>query len=224
MALTDKERATAYRRRKMEELRARGDIQIKVITASPAKGAIERIARATSDILRDEPLDVTDEMLEGDLVESFLKSGAPQLIRFEIEGIGAVGVKMVPFRSKPVLLTIVLEGETDLDIYRQQFPILQRLLDLENYLWRTPEYVALCAELGIDHLWHEPKFASEHATLAFDLLEWTNHPMKESGGPNYYIAQHFVFDMLDDIRNGFETQGNSSFWVQLCSRSSHYTD
>ena len=34
----------------------------------------------------------------------------------------------------------------------------------------------------------------------------------------------FIFDMLDDIRNGFETQGNSSFWVQLCSRDSHYTD
>ena len=209
MATSDKERSRAYRQRQAElqrDLKSKGLMSIKVITATAAMPAVERICQATADLYLNQHEDVTDDMLDAsrrDLLASFLASGSPQMVEFRKEGIGAVGVKMIPWHSTPVLVTHPLMADTDVQRLREQFPLLARVRDLSAYHWKTPAYVTLCADLGIDYLWHAPTFHSEYEDLAWSLLDWDVEvfPQVSRGrSGDVWRVRNFVFDVLDMLR------------------------
>lgn len=203
------ERVRAYRQRQAElrgELKKLGLQTIKLIAVEPAFVGLERVTQATADLYLKRPSEIGDdhfERHEQDLLGSFLKSGSPQMVEFRMDGIGAMGVKMIPWRSTPVLCTFKISGrDIDQNLFLEQFPLLRQVHDFIGYHWRTPEYIRLCQTLGIDPLYHAPEFHIDYDELGWSLLDWDVEWFERGlrQGEAYYAVRNFVFDILDLLR------------------------
>lgn len=210
MAQPDSERARAYRQRRAEQrakLIERGAVEVKTVVAGPAREAIERVAKTTLDIYLDEPSEVSDDdvtAMRHDLRASYLMSGTPQMVEYRIEGVGSMGVKMIPFRSTPVLVTFLISGNDQTGdrgkTFREQFPIIDRIHKFTDYHWKTPEYLEICKILGIDAHYHEPIFHQDYSKMGWDLLEWDISNTDKKNNIEFHTVRNFVFDMLDLLR------------------------
>lgn len=181
-------------------------MSIKVITATAATPAVERICQATADLYLHRHEGVTDDMLDAsrqDLLASFLASGSLQMVEFRMDGIGAVGVKMIPWYSTPVLVTHSLLPDTNIQKLCEQFPLLAKVHRLTAYHWKTPAYIALCADLGIDYLWRAPVFHTEYEDLAWSLLDWDVDILPRINQRltgDIWRVRDFIFDVIDMLR------------------------
>lgn len=202
------ERVRAHRQRQADlrkKLHDQGFINIRLVVAEPASAPIERITQATADLYLKRPFEITDESFDEhqqDLLASFLQSGAPQMVEFKINGVGSMGIKMIPWRSTPVICHFPLNGISNNKTFYDQFPILSRISKFNHYHWRTPEYIEICADLGIDPFHGAPEFNIDYEAMAWSLLDWDNEGLSkfEKDGHIYYKIRNLLYDILDLMR------------------------
>lgn len=202
------ERVRAHRQRQAdlrEKLRDQGLINIRLIVAEPASVPIEKITQATADLYLKRPFEITEETFDEhqqDLLASFLQSGAPQMVEFKINGLGSMGVKMIPWRSTPVICHHPLNGNANSRAFYDQFPILNRVSKFNHYHWRTPEYIEICTDLGLDPLYGSPEFNIDYESMAWSLLDWDNDELTkfERDGNIYYRVRNLLYDVLEILR------------------------
>lgn len=210
MAKSNTERSREHRERQAQmiaDLRSKGLAQVLAATAAPAAAPIERFCQLTADFFLKKPAQVGDvdfDATHQSLVHSFLSSGAGQIASFEIPEVGTIAVKLIPWRSTPVLCTCAISGwNVPKDIFLELFPKFRRASELVGYHWRTSAYVDVCLDLGFNPTHGEPTFHSEYDDLAWALLQWDAdigiHAVLKAGGPACE-ARNFVFDVLDLLR------------------------
>lgn len=209
-----KDRQKEYRARqaeRLERLKKLGLVEYRVVVPEPvasASSAFHRLAQTISNLYLDEQ-DFLDGIPAPDTMEAeraFLSSGAPQLIEFQIAGVGSVGLKMIPFRSIPTFCWIPLKasesGVERLDLQRfvDQFPMFQQAYALTGFHWKNSEYLRICEQLGIDSQWQAPEFLAEYEALGWSLLDWEAANRVKLFDPDGCDARSFIFDVLAVIR------------------------
>ena len=133
------------------------------------------------------------------MVDSFMAvSGKVAL--FEIEKHGqrnAVGVKVIPFRTLPVLLTQVMTADTMLRELYDAHPLLEQTTTLGNYHWDTPSFREACIALDLDPDLGRPRFRPPYEILAEELLHGVAARFNEK--PDEWHPLGFTTEVMLDV-------------------------
>lgn len=115
---------------------------------------------------------------------SFLACPGP-MAAFELACDGqrkAVGVKLIPWGVKPVLVRQTLTAATLPQELDAVHPVLARQGGLSNFHWNTPGFLDLCDVLGLDPQAARPRFRPGWEELADKLLCWSCTVAYSTGG------------------------------------------
>lgn len=137
------------------------------------------------------------------LVAAFLAAPGKMAL-FEIKKNGqrkAVGVKIFPRRTLPMLTAHALTADTTVAELCDAHPPLKQATALGHYHWDTPRYREICAALGLNADERRPCFRSPYGALAEELL---SAAAQFGEGPQGWSSRggnmEVVFDLLDLMR------------------------
>jgi hypothetical protein len=106
------------------------------------------------------------------LVDSFM-SVAGKMALFETVRDGqrkAIGVKVIPFRTLPVIATQIMTTDTAFRELADAHPLLDRITTIGRHHWDTPSFRDLCADMGLDPDAGRPHFRPPYEDLAEAVL------------------------------------------------------
>lgn len=138
------------------------------------------------------------------LVDSFMRvEGA--MARFETERGNhrkSIGVKVVPFRTLPVIATQIMTPDTTFHELAQAHPLLDRIGTLGPYHWDTSDFRGLCADMELDPDQGRPRFRPPYEELAKALLHGaaTRFDEKPEMWHPLGVTTEVVLDVLDLMR------------------------
>ena len=156
-------------------------------------------------------LDMADDYIAGlvdrsrqALVDSFLAVPG-RMALFETEKDGqrkAMGVKLVAFRTLPVLATQVMTADTTWRELADAHPLLEQATTLGHYHWDTPGFRAACDTLELDPDTGRPHFRPPYEALAEELLHGVAARFDEAPGEWHPLGftTEVVLDVLDLMR------------------------
>ena len=139
-----------------------------------------------------------------DLVEPFLACGGT-MAAFERREDGlrkALGVRVIPYRTQPVLVAQPLTADTDRREFAEVYPILARCEGLSRYHWDTPLYRELCVAMGLHPDERRPRYRPRYRGLAGELERWLGDVYTDRAAPfsPRDEAKLAAFDLLDLMR------------------------
>ncbi len=165
------------------------------------------IAQASAGAKADR-LDNADEYIAGLVdrsrqaaVDSFLAVPGKMAL-FETERDGqrkAMGVKLIAFRTLPVLVTQAMTAGTTWRELADAHPLLEQTTSLGHYHWDTPSFRMACRALGLEHDTGRPRFRPPYETLAEELLHSTAARFDEE--PDEWHPIGFTAEVMLDVLN-----------------------
>lgn len=168
------------------------------------------IAQASTGAKADR-LDMTDDYIAGlvdrsrqALVDSFLAVPGKMAL-FETEKDGqhkAMGVKLVAFRTLPVLVTQIMTADTTWRDLADAHPLLEQTTTLSHCHWDAPNFRAACKALELDPDMGRPRFRPPYETLAEELLRGAATRFDEKPDEWHPIGftTEIMLDVLDLMR------------------------
>ena len=168
------------------------------------------IAQASAGAKADR-LDIADDYIAGlvdasrqTLVDSFLSvPGKMALFETERDGLRkAMGVKLVAFRTLPVLATQIMTANTTWRELADAHPLLEQTTTLAHYHWDTPGFRAACDALGLEPDTGRPRFRPPYEALAEELLHGVAVRFDEKPDEWHPIGftAEIMLDVLDLMR------------------------
>ena len=114
----------------------------------------------------------------------------------------AVGAKVIPFRTTPVLVIQRLTDDADVHEVSEVFPVFARIRRLSRHHWDTPSFREICAEMGLDPDEGRPRFRPRFEEIAGELERWVGEVF--SDGARLFSprdeAKDAALDLLDLMR------------------------
>jgi len=138
------------------------------------------------------------------LVDGFLDVPGKVTV-FETEKQGqrkAIGIKILAFRTLPVLATQVMTADTTWREIADAHPLLEQVTTLGCYHWVTPDFRAVCDALELDPDAGRPRFRPPYERLAEELLHGAAVRFDEIPGEWHPLGftTETVLDVLDLMR------------------------
>lgn len=114
----------------------------------------------------------------------------------------SIGVKVIPFRTLPVMATQILTADTSFRELADAHPLLDRMTTLGQYHWDTSSFRALCADMALDPDQGRPLFRAPYEELTEALLRGAAERFNEE--PQDFhplgLTTEIMLDVLDLMR------------------------
>jgi len=133
------------------------------------------------------------------LVDSFMAVSG-RMALFEIEKHGerkAAGVKVIPFRTLPVLLAQVMTADTMLQELYDAHPLLEQTTTLGNFHCDTPSFREACVALELASDFARTRFRPPYEALAEELLHGVAARFNEK--PDEWHPLGFTTEVMLDV-------------------------
>jgi hypothetical protein len=109
----------------------------------------------------------------------------------------AIGVKVVAFRTLPVMVTQIMTADTNFRELAEAHPLLDQITTLGPHHWDTPSFRELCADMKLDPDAGRPRFRPPYEELAEALLHGAAVRFDEQ--PEYGHPLGFTTEVMLDV-------------------------
>ena len=109
------------------------------------------------------------------IADNFFGGGGGPVVWFycrKDDQVAVAYLRQLVGHHSPIFVCFTARGEHKVEDLSPAHPLLARFLALKSYDWDTPEYRALCGDLGLDPDYRRPELLPEYAEMGRHLMQW----------------------------------------------------